>query len=71
LSHNLEFNTINNNPLSLGDALELVMKLQEKHIKDKQIDYNLKLIEYQKKFKELAKQVIKFSLFRTKINRFF
>lgn len=58
LSHNLEFNTINNNPLSLGDALELVMKLQEKHIKDKQIDYNLKLIEYQKKFKELAKQRI-------------
>ena len=56
--------------MSLGDALELVMKLQEKHIKDKQIDYNLKLIEYQKKFKELAKQVIKFSLFRTKINRF-
>jgi hypothetical protein len=35
------------------------MKLQEKHIKDKQIDYNSKLIEYQKKFKELSKQVTK------------
>ena len=57
MSHNLEFNTINNNALSLGDALELVMKLQEKHIKNKQIDYYIKLVEYEKKFKDLAKQV--------------
>lgn len=59
LSHNLDFNKINDKPVSLGDALELVMKLQEKHIKQKQIEHYEKLLDNQSKFKALSKQVIK------------
>jgi lysine-specific histone demethylase 1 len=57
LSHNLDFNNINEKPISLGDTLELVMKLQEKHIKQKQIDYYTKVVELQKQFKDLSNKV--------------
>ena len=57
LSHNLDFNKINDKPVSLGDSLELLMKLQEKNVKQKQIEYNTKLVELQKSFKETASKV--------------
>lgn len=56
LSHNLDFEKIeNSNPISLGDALELVIKLQEKYVKKRRIDYQTKYIEWQNKFKETIK----------------
>jgi lysine-specific histone demethylase 1 len=57
LSHNLDFNRINDKPLSLGDALELIIKLQEKNVKQKQIDYFIHLIDLQKKAISLVKKV--------------
>ncbi|KAL3242821.1 hypothetical protein MRX96_020984 [Rhipicephalus microplus] len=37
LSHQLDFNYVQGKPVSLGQALEWVIKLQEKHVKEKQI----------------------------------
>lgn len=49
LTHNLDFDhKINNKPISLGDALELVIKLQDKHAKKRQLDHNSKLIDRQR-----------------------
>lgn len=56
LTHNLDFDyKIDKKPISLGQALELVIKLQEKHVKKRQIDYNAKFVEWQNKFKETTK----------------
>lgn len=59
LSHQLDFNYAGNTPVSLGQALEWVIKLQEKHVKERQVQ-NLnayialqqKLIENQKAISE-------------------
>ncbi|XP_050313198.1 lysine-specific histone demethylase 1A [Anthonomus grandis grandis] len=50
-SHHLDFNYAGNKPVSLGQALEWVIKLQEKHIKEKQILHLKSVIELQKKIK--------------------
>ena len=39
LSHSLDFNYCNGKPVSLGQAMEWVIKLQEKHVKEKQITH--------------------------------
>lgn len=39
LSHQLDFNYAGNNPVSLGQALEWIIKLQEKHVKEKQVQH--------------------------------
>ena len=57
LSHNLDFNKVNGSPLSLGFVLELIIKLQEKHVKQKQIDFYIKLIDLQLKLKETIQKV--------------
>lgn len=58
LTHNLDFDhKIDNKPISLGHALELVIKLQEKHVKKRQSDYHSKLIEWQRKFKETTSKL--------------
>lgn len=47
LSHQLDFNYAGNKPVSLGQALEWIIKLQEKHVKEKQVSLNIWLqIEY-------------------------
>lgn len=59
MSHQLDFNYAGNTPVSLGQALEWVIKLQEKHVKERQVQ-NLnayiglqqKLIENQKAISE-------------------
>ncbi|GAB6032502.1 Lysine-specific histone demethylase 1A [Chamberlinius hualienensis] len=51
LSHNLDFNYVNNKAVSLGQALEWVIKLQEKHVKEKQIQHLKAIIELQDKLK--------------------
>lgn len=51
LSHQLDFNYAGNKPVSLGQALEWVIKLQEKHVKEKQILHLKSVIALQEKLK--------------------
>lgn len=51
LSHQLDFNYAGNKPVSLGQALEWVIKLQEKHVKEKQIQHLKSVIMLQDKLK--------------------
>lgn len=52
LSHQLDFNYVQNKPVSLGQALEWVIKLQEKNVKEKQIQHWKAILELQEKLKE-------------------
>ncbi|KAL1415775.1 hypothetical protein MTO96_028911 [Rhipicephalus appendiculatus] len=52
LSHQLDFNYVQNKPVSLGQALEWVIKLQEKSVKEKQIQHWKAILELQEKLKE-------------------
>ncbi|XP_059613412.1 possible lysine-specific histone demethylase 1-like [Phlebotomus argentipes] len=47
LSHQLDFNYAGNNPVSLGQALEWIIKLQEKHVKEKQVQHLSSVIALQ------------------------
>uniref|UniRef100_A0A182WEJ7 Lysine-specific histone demethylase n=1 Tax=Anopheles minimus TaxID=112268 RepID=A0A182WEJ7_9DIPT len=49
LSHQLDFNYAGNHPVSLGQALEWIIKLQEKHVKEKQVQHLALIIVYQQK----------------------
>lgn len=40
LSHQVDFNYYNDTPVSLGQALEWVIKLQQKNVKHKQVTSN-------------------------------
>ncbi|XP_072390356.1 lysine-specific histone demethylase 1A [Diabrotica undecimpunctata] len=51
LSHQLDFNYAGNKPVSLGQALEWVIKLQEKNVKEKQIQHLKSVITLQEKLK--------------------
>lgn len=51
LSHHLDFNYVNNKAVSLGQALEWVIKLQDKHVKEKQIQHLKAILELQEKLK--------------------
>ncbi|UYV73518.1 KDM1A [Cordylochernes scorpioides] len=51
LSHQLDFNYLQNKPVSLGQALEWVIKLQEKHVKEKQLQYWRTILDLQEKLK--------------------
>lgn len=52
LSHQLDFNYAGNNPVSLGQALEWIIKLQEKAVKEKQVQHLTHLCEAQKSILE-------------------
>ncbi|XP_060523984.1 lysine-specific histone demethylase 1A [Cylas formicarius] len=58
LSHQLDFNYAGNKPVSLGQALEWVIKLQEKHVKEKHIHHLKSIIELQEKLKSNQIQLI-------------
>ncbi|KRT85676.1 FAD dependent oxidoreductase, partial [Oryctes borbonicus] len=58
LSHQLDFNYAGNKPVSLGQALEWVIKLQEKHVKEKQIQHLKAVIALQEKLKVNQKQLV-------------
>ncbi|XP_033635223.1 lysine-specific histone demethylase 1A-like isoform X3 [Asterias rubens] len=58
MSHQLDFNFINGKPVSLGQALELVIKLQEKQVKEKKGDYLRTLINLQDQTKENQTQLL-------------
>ncbi|GBP82753.1 Lysine-specific histone demethylase 1A, partial [Eumeta japonica] len=51
LSHQVDFNYYNDTPVSLGQALEWVIKLQQKNVKHKQIQHLKALITLQEKMK--------------------
>ncbi|KAJ1531820.1 hypothetical protein ONE63_000474 [Megalurothrips usitatus] len=51
LSHQLDFNYAGGRPVSLGQALEWVIKLQEKNVKDKQIQHWRAVINLQDRLK--------------------
>ncbi|RWS12458.1 Lysine-specific histone demethylase 1A-like protein [Dinothrombium tinctorium] len=52
LSHTVDFNSINGKPVSLGQALEWVIQLQEKHVKERQIQHWKAILKLQDKLKE-------------------
>ncbi|XP_060587721.1 lysine-specific histone demethylase 1A-like [Ruditapes philippinarum] len=58
LSHQMDFNYVNGKPASLGCALEAVIKLQEKHVKEKQIEHQKNIIELQEKLKKNLNQCL-------------
>lgn len=51
LSHQLDFNYCDGKPVSLGHALEWVIKLQEKHVKEKLIQYMKNVVALQERLK--------------------
>jgi len=51
LSHQLDFNYCNKEPVALGESMEWVIKLQEKHVKEKQLKYWKEIISVQEKLK--------------------
>uniref|UniRef100_V5HSC8 Putative lysine-specific histone demethylase 1a n=1 Tax=Ixodes ricinus TaxID=34613 RepID=V5HSC8_IXORI len=52
LSHHLDFNYVQNKPVSLGQALEWVIKLQEKSVKERQIQHWKSILDLQEKLKD-------------------
>lgn len=58
LSHQLDFNYAGNKPVSLGQALEWVIKLQEKHVKEKQIEHLKAVIALQEKLETNQKLLV-------------
>ncbi|KAJ6649391.1 Suppressor of variegation 3-3 [Pseudolycoriella hygida] len=52
LSHQLDFNYAGNNPVSLGQALEWIIKLQEKHVKERQLEHLKTLLSLHEKIIE-------------------
>ncbi|XP_071113292.1 lysine-specific histone demethylase 1A-like isoform X1 [Haliotis cracherodii] len=58
LSHQMDFNMVEGKPASLGQALEAVIKLQEKHVKEKQCEHQRHIIEMQDKLKKNQTQML-------------
>jgi len=58
LSHSLDFNYCNGKPVSLGQAMEWVIRLQEKHVKEKQILHWKNVIATQEKLKKNQLRII-------------
>ncbi|XP_071495528.1 lysine-specific histone demethylase 1A-like [Diadema antillarum] len=58
LSHQLDFNYLNGKPVSLGEALELVIKLQEKQVKEKKGDYLRNIISLQDEIKQVQSRLL-------------
>lgn len=58
LSHQLDFNYAGNTPVSLGQALEWIIKLQEKHVKENQAQHFQSIINIQQKMIENEKAIL-------------
>ena len=58
LSHQLDFNYCNGKPVSLGQSLEWIIKLQEKYVKEKQIDHLKEIIALQEMFKTNQSRIL-------------
>lgn len=58
LSHQLDFNYAGNTPVSLGQALEWIIKLQEKHVKEKQVQHLNNIISLQQQLIENEHKIL-------------
>ncbi|XP_070568077.1 lysine-specific histone demethylase 1A-like isoform X2 [Ptychodera flava] len=58
LSHQMDFNYMQTKPVSLGQALELVIKLQEKQVKEQKCRHVRTIIELQEKMKTTQNKLI-------------
>ncbi|XP_071955626.1 lysine-specific histone demethylase 1A-like [Antedon mediterranea] len=58
MSHQLDFNSINSKPLSLGQSLELVIKLQEKQVKEKKLDFYKNILSIQEQMKVIQAKML-------------
>lgn len=58
LSHQMDFNLVHGKPASLGQALEAVIRMQEKHVKEKQCEHQRNIIELQEKLKKNLHQML-------------
>ncbi|MPC16723.1 Lysine-specific histone demethylase 1A [Portunus trituberculatus] len=58
LSHQLDFNYIDNRPISLGEGLEWVINLQEKHVKEKQVTHWKTVVKLQEKLKTVLNKLL-------------
>lgn len=58
LSHQIDFNYMNSKPVSLGHALELVIKMQERHVKEQQIEHAKKILNIQEQLKANLAQMV-------------
>jgi len=59
LSHVLGFNALFSKPLSLGNAIELVIKLMEKQVKEKQCEHAANIMNSQKSLQEIQYEMLK------------
>lgn len=59
LSKVLNFNEVSGKPVSLGQALEWVIHLQEKHVKKKQIEHWNEIVKLQERLKENQSKLLK------------
>lgn len=59
LSHQLDFNYMHSKPVSLGHALELVIKMQERQVKEQQIEHAKKILKIQEQLKSTLAQMVK------------
>ncbi|CAL4066221.1 unnamed protein product, partial [Meganyctiphanes norvegica] len=57
LSHQLDFNYIDGRPISLGEALEWVINLQDKNVKEKQVSHWKTVVKLQEKLKTVMNKV--------------
>lgn len=58
ISHQLDFNYMHSKPVSLGHALELVIKMQERQVKEQQIEYAKKILKIQEQLKTSLGQMV-------------
>eukprot|EP00794_Sanderia_malayensis_P000331 gene331-963_t len=59
ISHVLDFNYLNNKPLALGHALELVIKLMEKQVKTEQCKHTKTILDFQGGLSTVQTQMLK------------
>ncbi|XP_065836884.1 lysine-specific histone demethylase 1A-like isoform X2 [Oscarella lobularis] len=57
ISHELDFNYVNESPLSLGHALELIIKLQERQVKEKQCEHARQALGLQERLIKMKKNL--------------
>ncbi|KAG7166233.1 Lysine-specific histone demethylase 1A-like [Homarus americanus] len=58
LSHQLDFNYVDNRPISLGEGLEWVINLQEKNVKEKQVTHWKTVVKLQEKLKTVLNKLL-------------
>lgn len=69
LTHQLDFHYIQHKPVSLGQALELVIKLQEKSVKEKQIQHWKAILDLQEKLKDTHTKMVQMKERIEELNR--